>query len=177
MPETKSTDRKTHANSVLKGLAPDQQQDLFDYMEGVADQKGHSYKQCVAWLGDEGVKTSNSQLSRWRRWYRLRAFFQRCRETTAAIIEDDRAAGLEYTDEQIERKGNRTFNLLAIESFNDAAWARQQTLAVRRQAVVVVERKLAFEMEKYQNQRAKTKEVETEPKMTPDEKDERIRQI
>jgi hypothetical protein len=177
MDKPKSIDRKPRATAVLKGLAPDHQQDLFEYMEGVGDEKGHSYAKCLTWLAASGVKSSNSQLSNWRDWYWRRLRFQWCRELTVQMLEDDRIAGQKYTDEDIERKGNRTFNLLAIKTFDDKAWARHQTLAVRRQAVAAIERKLEFEIEKYQNQRAETKEVESDPKMTPEEKEERIRQI
>jgi hypothetical protein len=172
-----SLDRKPHPNSVLKGLAPDLQQELYFYMEGAGKEKGHTYKQCLAWLAPKGVKTTKSQLSNWRGWFGMRLAFQVCRETTDQIAEDDRLAGVIYTDEELERKGNRTFNVLAIQSLNDKAWVRQQTLAVRKQAVTATERKLKFEIEKYENQRAKTKDVESDPELTADEKQERIRQI
>ncbi|HEV7926490.1 MAG TPA: hypothetical protein VGR14_14100, partial [Verrucomicrobiae bacterium] len=71
----------------------------------------------------------------------------------------------------------RTFNLLAIKTRNDKMWASQQTLAVRKQAVTATERKVELEFKKYEDQRAKTREVESDPELTADEKQERIRQI
>jgi hypothetical protein len=177
MDTPESVERKPRADSGLKALAPFLQQELFAYMEGVGKERGHTYKQCVAWLAIQGVATSKSQLSNWRYWYRLGLHFQRCEETANQVAENARKAGVELTDEQIEREGNRTFNLLAIGTCNAKAWARQQTLALRKQAVTATERKLEFEKQKYENHRAKTKKAEPEPEMTADEKQERIRQI
>jgi hypothetical protein len=177
MDEPKSAERKPRGDSGLKGLGPEPQQELYLYMEGVGKEKGHTYKQCIAWLADQGVATSAGQLSNWRSWYWMRLLFQECGETTEAIVEDELKGGAKITDEQIERKGNRTFNLLAIKTRNDKMWARQQTLAVRKQAVSATERKVALEIKKYEDQCAKTKAVESNPELTADEKQERIRQI
>jgi hypothetical protein len=177
MDTPKSAERKPRGDSNLKELGPELQQELYFYMEGVGKEKGHTYKQCVAWLAPQGVKTTKSQLSNWRSWYWMRLLFQECGETTEAIVEDEQKGGAKLTDEQIERKGNRTFNLLAIKTRNDKMWASQQTLAVRKQAVAATERKVELEIKKYEDQRAKTREVESDPELTADEKQERIRQI
>jgi|GEM_PF-2947316 hypothetical protein len=172
-----SAERKPRGDSSLKGLGPDHQHDLYFYMEGGGKERGHTYKDCVSWLALQGVETTKSKLSKWRSWYWMRLLFQDCGETTEAIVEDELKGGAMITDEQIERKGNRTFNLLAIKTRNDKMWARQQTLAVRKQAVTATERKVALEIKKYEDQCAKTKEVESDPELTADEKQERIRQI
>jgi hypothetical protein len=177
MDEPKSAEGKPRGNSSLKELGPDLQQELYLYMEGVGKRPGHTDKQCVAWLAAREVAVCQSQLSSWRSWYWMRLLFQDCRETTDQMLEDDLKAGANYTDEQIERKGNRMFNLLAIRTRNDRMWARQQTLALRKQAVAAAERKLELEIKKFEIQRGKTKDVETEPELTADEKQERIRQI
>jgi len=177
MDQPKSAARKPRGNSSLMRLGPDPQHELFLYMEGDGKERGHTYKDCITWLTDLGVKTTKSRLSEWRSWYWMRLLFQDCRETTKVMLENDLKGGAEYTDEQIERKGNWTFNLLAIKTRNDKMWARQQTLALRKKAITATERKVAFEIKKYEDQCAKAKAVESDPELTADEKQERIRQI
>jgi hypothetical protein len=174
---SKLIERKPRATCVLKGLAPDRQQALHEYMEGAGDEKGHTYAECLAWLQSSGVQTGVGNLSRWRTWYLQRLRFQWCHEITAMMVEDDRKAGQKYSDQDIQRKGNRLFNLLAIRTCDEKAWVRHQSLALRKQAIAAIERKMEFEMQKYADQRAKTKSPEPAPEMTPDEKQERIRQI
>ncbi len=177
MDQPKSAQRKPRGNSSLMRLGPDHQHELFLYMEGDGKENGHTYKDCIAWLGKLGVKSSNGQLSKWRSWYWMRLLFQDCHETTKSIVENERKGDPELTDEQLERQGNRTFNLVAIKTRNEQMWARQQTLALRKKAITATERKVELEIKKYEDQRAKTKEVESNPELTADEKQERVRQI
>ena len=170
-------ERKPRETCLLKNLAPALQLDLYEHMEGVGDQKGHTYAECAAWLAARDVVTTAGNLGKWRAWYLQRLRFQWCRETIEMILEDDRERGQKYSDEDIQRKGNRMFSLLAIHTCDDKAWARAQTLATRKQAVATIERKLEFEIKKYEDQRAKVKDVEADARMTPEEKQRRIREI
>jgi hypothetical protein len=93
------------------------------------------------------------------------------------MMEDDKEQGQKFSDEDIQRKGNRMFSLLAIKTCDDKAWSRAQSLVVRGQRLTLMERKMEFEIKKYEDQRAKIKELESKPQMTADEKQQRIRQI
>jgi hypothetical protein len=173
----KNIPRKPRATAKVKGLAPALQQELYDYMEGVGDEKGHSYAKCIAWLKAQGVAASKSQLSEWRQWYWIRVRLGWSQELTNMLVEDDKKAGQKYTDEDLQRKGNRLFSELALKTCDDKAWARTQSLVVRKQAIAAVEKRLEFEIKKYEDRCAQAKEVESEPQMTPEEKEARIAEI
>ena len=173
----KKIDRKPRATCVLKSLPSNRQDALYEYMDGIGDEKGHTYKQCVKWLKADGIETNNTQLCNWRGWYIQRLRLRWCQETMEAMIEDDKANGQKYSDEEIQRKGNRIFSLLAIKTCDDKAWSRTQSLVVRLQRMAQIERKMEFEMEKYDDQRVKEERAESKPKMTPEEKEARIKQI
>jgi hypothetical protein len=174
---SKLIERKPRATCVLKNLAPARQEALFAYMDGVGDEKGHTYAACIEWLRADGVEVTLSQLSNWRTSYLHRSRFQWCRDITTMMVEDDRQPGQKLSDEDIQRKGSRLFNLLAIHTCDEKAWVRHQSLSVRKQAIAAIERKLEFEMQIYADQCAKNKPPEPKPEMTADEKQERIRQI
>src|ERR1700685_2856653 len=106
----KSIERKPRAESLLKGLPPALQQELFEYMEGVGDEKGHTYADCVLWLEAQGVETSKSRLSDWRNWYSFRLRLGWSRQLTDIMVEDDQQPGQPYSDEALQRKGNRIFS-------------------------------------------------------------------
>jgi hypothetical protein len=173
----KLIERKPRANCLLKNLAPARQQALYEFMEGVGNEKGHSYAECIAWLAKDGLETSRSKLSDWRSWYSLRLCFQLCRDITTALMEDDKKPDQKYSDEDIQRKGDRIFSLLALKASDDKAWSRVRRVQVSQQAVTATEKKLELEYTKYADQRAKIKVVESDTVMTPEEKEERIRQI
>jgi hypothetical protein len=170
-------DRKPRATCVLKSLPSNRQDALYEYMDGIGDEKGHTYAQCVECLMAEGIETNKTQLCNWRGWYIQRLRLQWCQETMEAMMEDDKLNGQKYSDEDIQRKGNRIFSLLAIKTCDDKAWSRTQSLVVRLQRMAQIERKMEFEMEKYDDQRAQEEKAESKTKMTPEEKQARINQI
>ncbi len=170
-------ERKPHGDSVLKGRSPARQQALFEYMEGFADEKGHTYKECVEWLKSDGLETNKSQLCTWRKWYLIRTRLDWNHDLTSMLVEDDKMQNQKYTDAAIQRKGNHIFSVLAIQTCDDKAWSRVRSLQVRQQAVAAIERRLELEITKYEDQRARTKAVAADPIMTPEQKEERIRQI
>jgi hypothetical protein len=169
-----SINRKPRATCVLKSLGPNKQEALFEYMDGIGDEKGHTYKQCVAWLAKQGIKTNNTQLCNWRYWYIQRRIFQWCRDTVQQMMEDDQIDGQKYSDEDIQRKGNRVFSLLAIRAYDDKAWSRAQNSMGRRQRMTLLERKFEFVIKKYDDERAKEKAATAEPELTKEEKEARI---
>jgi hypothetical protein len=173
----KKINRKPRATCLLKSLGPNTQEALYEYMDGVGDERGHTYKQCVAWLKARNIETNKTQLCNWRDWYIMRLRLQWCRQTVEMLMEDDKELEQKYSDEDIQRKGNRMFSLLAIKTCDGKAWSRAQSLVVRKQRMAQIERKMEFEIKKYEDQRAKTKAAESEPEMTADEKQERIRQM
>jgi hypothetical protein len=127
----KKINRKPRATCLLKSLGPNTQEALYEYMDGVGDERGHTYKQCVAWLKAKNIETNKTQLCNWRDWYIMRLRLQWCRQTVEMLMEDDKELEQKYSDEDIQRKGNRMFSLLAIKTCDGKAWSRAQSLVVR----------------------------------------------
>jgi len=176
MKTDKINSRKARGNCLLKNLGPNLQEALFEYMDGFGDEQGHTYVQCVAWLKQRGVGTNKSQLSKWRDWYLQRLCFQWCLEAVKHMMEDD-ALEDKYSDEQIQRKGNRMFSVLAMRTRDAKAWARSQTSMGSRQRMTLMERKFEFEIKKYDDQCAKEKQPEAQPQLTQEEKEARLKEI
>ena len=171
--------KKPRGTCVLKNMPSDHQDALYEYMDGIGDVQGHTYKQCVEWMMQTyQIKTGHTQLSNWRKWYIQRMSFNWVNETVQVMIEAG-MLGKNHTQEDIQRVGNHMFSVLAIRTCDDKAWSRAQTNVVRRQRIATMERRLEFEIKKYEDQcaRQREKEKEAEPQMTVEEKNARIRQI
>jgi hypothetical protein len=169
--------RKPRGNCVLKNLPSDTQDELYAYMDGIGDENGHTYKQCKEWLmKTHGVDSNLTRLSKWRDWYITRMRFNWANDTLQMMIE----AGMlpnDFTDADIQRVGNRIFSLLALRTADDKAWSRAQSLVVRRQRIAVIEKRFELDLKKYDDACARLKEREKKPEMSPEERQERIRQI
>jgi hypothetical protein len=173
-----NTTRKPRGDCLLKNLPSDQQDAIFEYLDGSPDEKGHTYLQCVAWLAEQNIHTNRTQLCNWRQWYIFRLRLKWCEEAARMTL----AANLgeeNLSDEELSRRGNRIFSLLAVRTCDDKAWSRAQSLVIRKQRIGQIERKMEFELRRYETSvaREKEKQAEAEPKLTPDEVQERIRQI
>jgi len=174
----KKLTRKPRATCILKRLPTNRQEALYEYMDGIGDEQGHTYAQCVEWLKEQGVETNKSQLCKWRGWFIMRLRLRWCEDTVEMIMVDEiKGRAKKISDEEIQRYGNRMFSLLAIHTCDDKAWSRAQSLVVRRQRLDLMERKFEFEIQKYEDQCAKARKIEEEPQMTPEEKEARINEI
>jgi aldehyde:ferredoxin oxidoreductase len=173
-----STTRKPRGNCLLKNLPSDRQDAIFEYLDGSPDEKGHTYAQCVAWLKEQKIETNKTQLCNWRQWYIFRLRLKWCEEAARMTLEANLGEE-KISDEELSRRGNRIFSLLAVRTCDDKAWSRAQTLVQRNKRIGQIERKMEFELRRYEASaaREKEKQAEAKPKLTPDEVQERIRQI
>jgi len=173
-----NTTRKPRGNCLLKNLPSDQQDAIFEYLDGSPDEKGHTYAQCVAWLKEQKIETNKTQLCNWRQWYIFRLRLKWCEEAARMTLEANLGED-KLSDEELSRRGNRIFSLLAVRTCDDKAWSRSQTLVQRNKRIAQIERKMEFELHRYEASaaREKEKQAEAKPKLTPDEVQERIRQI
>ena len=175
---TNTITRKPRGNCLLKNLPAELQDDIFEYLDGSADEKGHTYKQCIAWLQEKKIHTGRTQLCNWRQWYIFRRRLKWCEDTARMTVEanlgDDK-----LSDEELSRRGNRIFSLLALDTCDDKAWSRSQTLVQRNKRLAQIERKMELELRKFEAELAKEsqKKPTDAAKLTPDEVQERIRQI
>jgi hypothetical protein len=116
-------------------------------------------------------------LANWRIFYWLKLRFQFCRATTKAMWMEINPNGPEPTQEQIQSFGNKLFASDALDRNDDQTWARIQTLELRKEALHNARAKLKLEMQKYRDEKAKTKAVVTKAELTPEQKEARIKEI
>ena len=173
-----NTTRKPRGNCLLKNLPSDQQDAIFEYLDGSPDEKGHTYAQCVAWLTEQKIQTNKTQLCNWRQWYIFRLRLKWCEEAARMTLEANLGEE-KISDEELSRRGNRIFSLLAVRTCDDKAWSRAQTLVQRNKRIAQIERKMEFELRKYDEGQTKERQktAEAEPKMTPEEKEARLDEI
>ena len=100
--------RKARSDSAFKTLPESRQAEIADYL------RANSLAATVAWLKDDGIKTSASALSEFLSWYSLRLQFRQDEQTTETLLEQLKAEVPGLTDEQLDELGQRTFSLLAI---------------------------------------------------------------
>jgi hypothetical protein len=173
-----STTRKPRGNCLLKNLPRNQQEEIFEYIDGGPDDKGHTYLECVAWLAEKNIKTNKTQLCNFRQWYIFNLRMRWCEETARATIEanlgDDK-----LSDEELSRRGNRIFSLLALKTCDDKAWSRSQTHVERNKRMAQIERKMELELRKFEAElaRERQKAGPEKPKLTPEEKEARLEEI
>ncbi|MGP8200222.1 MAG: hypothetical protein ACLQU4_12050 [Limisphaerales bacterium] len=165
--------RKPREGAILKNMAPARQQALWEYMEGDKDEKGHSYKECIAWLEQDGIHTNKPRLSLWRDWYYSGLSLQRSAEVALRWVAEDKAAGKITTLEEELEAGQRFFSRLAMLQEDNSGFARIMTATMRKKAVKVTEHKLKL----LQSREAKARKVIKSTKLTPDEKEARVKQI
>jgi hypothetical protein len=173
-----STTRKPRGNSLLKNLPSNKQDAIFEYLDGGEDAGGHTYAQCVAWLAEQNTHTNKTQLCNWRQWYIFNMRLKWCEEAARMVLQSNLGDD-KLSDEELSRRGNRIFSLLAVKTCDDKAWAHAQNLVIRKQRVAQIERKMEFEIRKFETALAREREkaAQTESKMTPEEKEARIEEI
>lgn len=176
--------RKPRGNCNLKTIGPDRQDRLYEYMEGVGDEKGHTYAECITWLmANMNIETSRTTLCNWRKSYITRMFMADNSETAAQIVEAHReraadpAASLDYTEEAIQATGTHIFNVQAIRTCDDKAWVRLQTLSLRKQEFLLKEKRFEFDRQKHAESSARTAAPAVKMPLTVEQKRERVRKI
>jgi hypothetical protein len=130
-----SAPRKPRPEAVLLNLAPARQADLFIYMEGEGEEKGHSYKDCIAWLAADAIVVGKEQLRKWRDWYYLRSLRQQSRDDAKTLLEAEAAEGETIPEEKIQRIGNQLFSLRAIKDQDPKAWFLTQRLVLLKEQI------------------------------------------
>jgi hypothetical protein len=105
-------------------------------------------------------------------------------KTAAEIAKEAGKTKAEFEAATIDQLQQRAFELMLLPKANPREVALLLSLALKvrdqdrtDQALAQANKKLQFEMRKYRDEQAKTKAVMNEPKMTAEEKQQRIRQI
>ncbi len=159
--------RKPRGDSPLRRLAPERQDALMEYLET------HTLKETKAWLAEQGVETSISALGAYRAAEEMR---ERAREEEAGVevfLEELRRERPDLTEEEVFACGQMQFALRALRKGDDMAWSRAQRLRLSQARLNLEDRRVELIEKKGQDADQPT----PYSSLTPEEKDERIKQI
>jgi hypothetical protein len=165
--------KKPYAHAVLKNLPEAKQQEIIDYANGTETSQPHKMIETVEWLKAAGIETSYTGLVNFRQW------FMRCQQMLAdeanslQTVQLCKERGWIKTREEEEEAALIIFNRLTLDREDIRGWVLVQGVSLRRDRQELEERKFKL----MQKREDKTKEVVQDVKMTPEEKEERIRQI
>jgi hypothetical protein len=165
--------KKIYPNAQLKNLGRKSQREIVDYLNGTDRQAAHSLKDTAAWLGTKGIETAPGTVSRFRTWYLRRAKMEANQAAALDRVKADKKKGMFKTLAEEKEAGQIYFNHFAVDQEDVHMWVLMQRLDLARSQQELDARKIKLLEEK----KAQTKEVVTDTKMTPEEKEERIRQI
>jgi hypothetical protein len=102
---------------------------------------------------------------------------KRNKSVLADLSEDSGTPGAQMTPESIARYGYEFFAKAALDRQDSAAWSRIQRLELHRREVTARERALEIVVKKYEDERARTREVVSDVKLSPEEKARRVKEI
>lgn len=123
------SERKVRADAKLKLLPATVQEQLAQ----VCNEPGGTLEKARTWLKQEhGVAVSVNTISEWLAWYQMKRVAALREAKVEAWLECERLEHPELTDEELFRRGQRKFSLLAIAEENPEEWARVQALGLER---------------------------------------------
>jgi len=149
--------RKPRTDSPLKTLPEERQGEIVEYM------KAHSLPETVAWLRQDGLKTSRTALSDFWSWWHLSEQFRQDEVTTQSLLEQLKAEVPAMSEEQLDELGQRTFSLLSIRNQNLGGFVKvrsarskavleSEKLKLRERAEERMTRALGLQQQKFQRE-------------------------
>jgi hypothetical protein len=182
MSEKVDVGRKVDPRSVLKFLKFEKQKILYDFLEGGDGVKGHTYEETIGWLketmGLEDVLAS--QLQDFRKWYsaglKVEEKLDRCFASAKEVVEIGKRQGWIETVEEERKITQAFFNRFVLNEQDPKLWAIVEKVSLARDQMDIEKQKLNMEVEEHQAAR-KAKQPEEKPKLTPDEKRRRFKEI
>ncbi len=169
--------RKISPNAVLKNLSDEKQAAIIEYMDGKTGKKGHTLAETVAWLQRSGIQTTITSLSRFRVWYLVRRKLDAHEVSTLEVVRECKRRGWIKTAEEERTAGQIFFNRMALDQQDPKLWGLMQRINLFTDKVVLDKKKMELESQKYKDTRGEITKVVKKPKLSPDEKQARIRQI
>lgn len=143
--------RKPHPSSVLKNLPDEDQAALYEYLRD-----GHSLKEGVDWLFiNNDVRTNDSSLSDWHKWYklklRLEGYSTTAKEIQQALGEDatfdqslpSKLALSYFMTKSAEEGDAKTFGAMA--SIIQRDWALKAQQQAHKDTMTIQEKRLALQ--------------------------------
>ncbi len=165
--------RKVRPDAVLKNLPLEKQRSIIDYLDGTDTSKPHSLRRAVVWLKEDGIKTEDTSLGDFRRWFLLRQGLETSAASTKQIVEYCKKNGWIKTRQEEEAASLIFFNHDTVAQKNARLWAVVQGVSLRRDRLELDVRKLKL----LEQRDAQTNEVLNNTQMTTEQKETRIRQI
>jgi hypothetical protein len=126
--ETQTT-RKHHPDSKLKTLPQERQDQIARYAQD------NSLAKTVEWLDGQGIQISDSSLSRFLSWYRLRQQMERNQNTFTELLSDLKRNDPDLTADRLQQIGHVFFAGKALEHQDQRGWYLIQQIAVRKAQV------------------------------------------
>ncbi|MGD0813377.1 MAG: hypothetical protein ABSA83_07215 [Verrucomicrobiota bacterium] len=161
--------KKPNANAVLKNLSKKRQESIWQYRFG---EKRHTLAQTVAWLKKKKVKSSCAALSDWAEYWRQVRQWDLNEQTVMTSLEKMVERGT-LAPEKTQEAGQMFFCELAMNQHDNPGFVRIMNAGTRERAVKVSERKVKL----LEEREAKAKADASKPKLTPEEKQARYREI
>jgi hypothetical protein len=165
--------KKPRPEAVLKNLPQAKQCAIIDFLDGTPTSKPHSFSKTVAWLKADGIPTNKASLCFFRSWFLRRKKMEANAAAALHIVEECKDKGWIKTRKEEEEAAQIFFNRMAMDEEDPKTWALAQGVSLRRDRLELEERKLKL----LEDRHAQTKEVVNNTQMTPEQKEERIRQI
>src|SRR5688572_435974 len=115
-----SATKKPRADSELKTLTPERQAAIADYL------RDHTLPETRKWLAEDGLKTSESSLSRFLSWYALQQQLSNNASTVEQLLANLKMVKPDISPAEMDTAGQMFFTALAIEQRDSLAWKRAQ---------------------------------------------------
>lgn len=136
--------RKPRGDSKLKTLPPKRQEQIAEHA------LGHNLAETVAWLADDGLKTSVRALSDFLSWYQLRARLARNQTVVETLMETLRREDPHLNPDQLFSIGQNLFAGLAIESHDPDVWVGTQRLALEQRRQELARENLRLQRDRFE---------------------------
>jgi hypothetical protein len=156
-------------------LPDDRQAELFDFCDGLRTQGLRTIREKLE--TEKDVNVSLSTLSNWLNWYSMRSRFSMVAETSdfiARIMKE--TPGLNIEDEKVMKAANAYFTAKSLKESDCDTYVKMMGVRRGTAEIRIKERRLTLEEQKARQAEA-AKEVTTNTSLTPEEKQQRYREI
>lgn len=161
--------KKPRSDSPLKTLPEARQADIAEYLAA------HSLAETVAWLKEDGIKTSIASLSEFGSWYALRRQLSRNEQTVETLLAEYVKSDPNLSPEKIQAMGQAFFSAMSLAQQDPESWVQVQKLNLQRAAMELDQRRVVL-LEKKAAQLDQVKQV-VESKLSPEEQKKRLKEI
>lgn len=163
--------RKPRADSRLKNLPPEMRAQI------AAHAQTHRLEETRAWLlAEKGIRTSTGALSEFLSWQRLQETLKANEQTVAALMDWYRELHPDTGAEELAALGQAFFSALALRLQDPKVWTAVQTLGLKRRQLELDREKLEL-LRKKAEQAERTEAVLADAALSPEERQQRIREI